>query len=168
MSDPFVHLRVASGYSLRHGASAPRILVERAADHGMSALALTDRDGVYGAVRFAKACRDVGVRPVLGVDLAIRPTETGTEGDSLVLTPGSRAPARGGAFLDPGLPRVSLLASGRAGWAALCRLVTATHLAGERSRPITTPELVAEHVALAADRGGALLVLLGRCSGVGR
>ena len=49
MSDPFVHLHVASGYSLRHGASHPRALVERAADHGMDALALTDRDGMYGA-----------------------------------------------------------------------------------------------------------------------
>ena len=37
----------------------------------MDALALTDRDGVYGAVRFAKACQDDGVRPVLGVDLAV-------------------------------------------------------------------------------------------------
>jgi error-prone DNA polymerase len=167
MSDPFVHLHVASGYSLRHGASAPRILAERAAEHGMSALALTDRDGVYGAVRFAKACRDVGVRPILGVDLAIRPSVTGSDGGSRLTVP-SRTPARGGAFLDPGLPRVTLLASGRAGWAALCRLVTATHLAGERSRPITTAELVAEHVAMAADRGGALLVLLGRSSEVGR
>src|SRR3954451_7115723 len=175
MSDPFVHLHVASGYSLRHGASAPRILAERAAEHGMSALALTDRDGVYGAVRFAKACRDAGVRPILGVDLAIRPSlDAGGAvgavgaGGSRSVPPASRTPARGGAFLDPGLPRVTLLASGRAGWGALCRLVTATHLAGERSRPIATPGLVAEYVAMAADRGGALLVLLGRSSEVGR
>jgi error-prone DNA polymerase len=165
MSDPFVHLHVASGYSLRHGASAPRILAERAAEHGMSALALTDRDGVYGAVRFAKACRDAGIRPVLGVDLAVRPVglETVTSFPEV-----ARTPARGGAFLDLGLPRITVLASGRAGWAALCRLVTATHLAGERSKPIATAELVAEHVALATDRGGALLLLLGRSSDVGR
>src|SRR4051795_5063369 len=134
----------------------------------MSALALTDRDGVYGAVRFAKACRDVGLRPILGVDLAIRPSVDGADGGSRLVPPAPRTPARGGAFLDPGLPRVTLLASGRAGWAALCRLVTATHLAGERSRPIATPDLVAEYVAMAADRGGALLVLLGRSSEVGR
>src|SRR3978361_992552 len=108
MTDPFVHLHVASGYSLRHGASAPRILAERAAEHGMTALALTDRDGVYGAVRFAKACRDVGIRPVLGVDLAVAPFES-------LVVPGaaaSRSPVRGGAFVDPGLPRITLLASG--------------------------------------------------------
>src|SRR3954469_2683575 len=107
MPDPFVHLHVASGYSLRHGASAPRILAERAAEHGMSALALTDRDGVYGAVRFAKACRDVGVRPILGVDLAIRPSvgaagavDAGRAvgaGGSRLAPPASRTPARGGA-----------------------------------------------------------------------
>ena len=57
MTDPFVHLHVASGYSLRHGANAPDVLVERAAEHGMDTLALTDRDGTYGAVRFVQACR---------------------------------------------------------------------------------------------------------------
>ncbi|HSP37194.1 MAG TPA: DNA polymerase III subunit alpha [Frankiaceae bacterium] len=164
MPDPFVHLHVASGYSLRHGASAPRILAERAAEHGMSALALTDRDGVYGAVRFAKACQDIGIRPVLGVDLAVQPLTLETVSRSSAI----RTPTRGGAFLDPGLPRVTVLASGRAGWGALCRLVTATHLAGERSRPISTIDLVAEHAALAAAQGGALLVLLGRSSEVGR
>ncbi|MFL6169617.1 MAG: PHP domain-containing protein, partial [Ornithinibacter sp.] len=42
---PFVHLHVAAGSSLRHGASPPQALVDRAVEHGMSALALTDRDG---------------------------------------------------------------------------------------------------------------------------
>jgi error-prone DNA polymerase len=73
MTDPFVHLHVASGYSLRHGASHPRDLVARAAEHGMDALALTDRDGMYGAVKFATACAAAGVRPLFGVDLAVAP-----------------------------------------------------------------------------------------------
>nr|MDQ3416631.1 PHP domain-containing protein [Actinomycetota bacterium] len=126
MSDPFVHLHVASGYSLRHGASHPHRLVERAAELGQDTLALTDRDGVYGAVRFAKACLRAGIRPVLGVDLAVEPS-------GLVPGPGPspvRSPARGGAFRDPELPRITLLASGRHGWAALCRVVSATHLRG--------------------------------------
>ena len=72
--DPFVHLHVASGYSLKYGASHPRDLVARAVDAEMDTLALTDRDGVYGAVRFAKACLSAGVRPILGVDLAIEPS----------------------------------------------------------------------------------------------
>ena len=71
--DPFVHLHVASGYSLQYGASHPHVLVERAAEQEMDTLALTDRDGTYGAVKHALACRRAGIRPVLGVDLAVRP-----------------------------------------------------------------------------------------------
>src|SRR6476659_7600500 len=88
--DPFVHLRVASGYSLQHGASHPHVLVERAAEHEMDTLALTDRDGTYGAVKFAKACLSAGVRPVLGVDLAYRPATTDREARP------ARTPVRGG------------------------------------------------------------------------
>ena len=94
-----------------------RALVERAVEHGMDTLALTDRDGVYGAVKFARAARSAGVRPVLGVDLAVEPTG--------LLSPAPRwsdrraresrrpagaHPARGGATVDPRHPRVTLLA----------------------------------------------------------
>src|SRR3954449_6669026 len=161
MSDPFVHLHVASGYSLRHGASHPHVLVQRAAEHGMDTLALTDRDGMYGAVKFVKACRSAGIRPVFGVDLAIAPT-TPAEPRS-----GRRTPARGGAFIDDTLPRVVLLARDGRGWAALCRLISATHLAGERGTPVSSLELVAEHAGGAAQ-AGSLAVLLGPASEVGR
>src|SRR3954451_24493397 len=157
MSDPFVHLHVASGYSLRHGASSPAVLVDRAADHGMDSLALTDRDGVYGAVKFVTACMQRGVRPVLGTDLAVQPYD-----DQPVVTSTRRkTPARGGSFVDARLPRVTVLARDKAGWASVCRLVSATHLAGERGEPVTTLELVAAHA-----RG--LVALLGPDSEVGR
>src|SRR3982751_4406420 len=100
-SDPFVHLHVASGYSLRHGASHPHVLVERAAEHGMDTLALTDRDGMYGVVKFVKACRRAGIRPVFGVDLAVRPI---TPPRDPARQQGRRTPARGGAFVDDDLP----------------------------------------------------------------
>ena len=154
MSDPFVHLRVASGYSLQHGASHPGDLVAAAADHGMDTLALTDRDGVYGAIRFAKACLRHGIAPVLGADLAVpdprrRPRR------------GSTA-ARGGELRDARLPRVVVLATSRAGWGRLCRLVTATHLAGERGTPVSSLDLIAEHAS-----GGDLVVMLGSDSSLG-
>ena len=162
MSDPFVHLHVASGYSLHYGASHPHVLVERAAEQEMDALALTDRDGTYGAVRFVKACRSLGVRPILGVDLAMAgfPAPVG-------LPPPARAstPVRGGTYRDTAatsLPRVTFLASGKTGWAALCRLVSATHQGGERGQPVCTPALVAEHVA-----GRDVLALLGPWSSYG-
>src|SRR4051794_40665683 len=156
MSDPFVHLHVASGYSLRHGASSPALLVDRAADHGMDTLALTDRDGVYGAVKFVTACMQRSIRPILGTDLAVRPYD-----DQPVVTSTRRkTPARGGSFVDARLPRVTVLARDKAGWASVCRLVSATHLAGERGEPVTTLDLVATHA-----RG--LVVLLGPDSEVG-
>ena len=67
----FAHLHTVSGFSLRYGASHPERLAGRASERGMDVLALTDRDTVAGAVRFAKACAGVGVRPVFGVDLAV-------------------------------------------------------------------------------------------------
>jgi error-prone DNA polymerase len=160
VTDSFVHLHVASGYSLRYGVSHPHMLVQRAVDHGMDTLALTDRDGVYGAVKFVTACRAAGVRPVLGVDLAMVPSG---------LLParragaGRRTPARGGTSVDLRHPRITLLAQNRTGWAMLCRLISATHLSGERGAPVTTPSLVAEHL----ERGG-VFVLLGPDSEVGR
>ena len=153
LPDPFVHLHVASGYSLQYGASHPHVLVERAVEQEMDTLALTDRDGTYGAVRFAKACLQGGLRPVLGVDLAVAPVPASWSGrPRWSIRPGAgrrlrrrpqpprrRTPVRGGAFRDRALPRVTFLAAGRRGWAAICRLVSATHLAGERGDPVSTP-----------------------------
>ena len=191
MSDPFVHLHVASGYSMQHGANHPADLVARAVDHGMGALALTDRDGLYGAVKFGLACRSAGIRPLFGVDLAVDPLAGGEPADlrapSGPLLPGGRlppaaarpapghgratpsasartgrrSPARGGASVDPRHPRVVFLARDGAGWRSLCRLTSATHLAGTRGEPVSS-------LALAAEHSTGLLAVLGPGSSVGR
>jgi error-prone DNA polymerase len=187
MSRPFTHLHVASGYSLRYGASSPAHLVETAAAHGMTRLALTDRDGLYGAVKFALACIDKGIAPVLGVDLAVEPSGflegVGRQRDGGSGGSGSgpgedrkRSPVRGGATVDPRHPRVTVLALGAAraegleagqGWGRLCRLVSATHLRGERGQPVSTVELITAHAR--TDEGApALVVLLGPDSEFGR
>ena len=184
MSDPFAHLHVSSGYSLQYGASHPHVLVERAAEQEMDILGLTDRDGTYGAVKFAKACMRAGIRPVLGVNLAYR---TGVSPRWPVPAHGPaqepasrlRTPTRGGAYRDRplergGLPRATFLAGadtggGRAGWAALCRLISAVHLAGERGSPVldlSDPDHLPAGVGdLLAS--GDLVVLLGPDSEVG-
>ncbi|MGY1652802.1 DNA polymerase III subunit alpha [Geodermatophilus sp. SYSU D01119] len=187
--DPFVHLHVASGYSLRYGANHPADLVARAAEHGMGALALTDRDGLYGAVKFAQACRSAGVRPLFGVDLAVAPAVDTTvppalarvlgEDDELAArraggrgagghgpgtgrgAPARRSPVRGGASVDPRLPRVTFLARDGAGWRSLCRLTSATHLRGTRGEPVAS-------LALAAEHAPGLVAVLGPDSPVGR
>jgi error-prone DNA polymerase len=186
-SGSFTHLHVASGYSLRHGASTPAALVQRAAELGMDALALTDRDGLYGAVKFVTACRDAGITPLLGTDLAVEPTGL-VAGLPAWADPSTRAgaaaratPARGGATVDRRLPRITVLAHGSvapdavstglpagAGYARLCRLVSATHLRGERGAPEATLDLVAEHATDPGSGAPALTVLLGPGSELGR
>ena len=142
----FAHLHVASSFSLRYGTASPAKLVARAAELGMPALALTDRDGLYGAFKHVKACADAGIKPLLGADLALRD--------------------------GPVTGRVTLLAVGRQGWASLCRLVSAAHAAHEAQAtapaagdrddvPAVTPALIAEHAA-------GLIVLLGPASDVGQ
>src|SRR5919198_599023 len=74
---PFVHLNVRSYFSIKDGAFSPEDLALRAAALGMPAVALVDRDGLYGAPRFADACRQVServapVRPILGATLTVR------------------------------------------------------------------------------------------------
>ncbi|MEE6268382.1 DNA polymerase III subunit alpha [Streptomyces diastatochromogenes] len=152
----FTHLHTASGFSLRYGASHPERLAERAAERGMDALALTDRDGLSGAVRFAKAAAAAGVRPLFGAELAVADGESAPRP---AVRP--RTPVRGGAFLDESAARAVFLArDGAAGWAALCRLVSAAH-AGRAERPV-----LPRHALDAATDG--LTVLLGPDSEVGR
>ncbi|MEU5989206.1 DNA polymerase III subunit alpha [Spirillospora sp. NPDC047418] len=113
-----MHLHVASGYSLRYGVASPAALAERAAGLGMETLALTDRDGLYGAVRHVRSCTDAGLGAVVGADLRV--VSTGEE-------------------------RIVVLAEGRAGWRSLCRLVSAAHAAGGRGNPVVTREMVGAH-----------------------
>ncbi len=67
----FVHLDVRSSFSLKEGAFSPEDLARRAAELGMPAVALADRDGLYGAARFVSACRKHGVRPILGASITL-------------------------------------------------------------------------------------------------
>ena len=145
----------------------------------MTALALTDRDGLYGAVKFALACRTAGVRPIFGVDLAVAPA-VDTVLPHLAAAIGRprrgfpprmrvpaarRVPAQGGASVDPRLPRVTFLARDGAGW-SLCRLTSATHLRGTRGEPVSS-------LAMAAEHASGLIALgptprwAGRCSPAG-
>ncbi|HEY9495518.1 MAG TPA: DNA polymerase III subunit alpha [Intrasporangium sp.] len=180
MTDSFVHLHVASGYSMRYGTAKPEQLVERAVAFGQPALALTDRDGLYGAVKFVTACMERGVGPILGVDLALGPDPIeprrypGAQGGGARGAARGRTPVRGGALVDPRLPRVTVLARGSrtglapgAGWAALCRLVTDTHLSGERGNPVVTARLLAEHSRAAGVAGAAGPVRAGTAADTG-
>jgi error-prone DNA polymerase len=168
---PFAHLAVRSSFSMRDGAIRPRELAAATAAAGMTHVALTDRDGLYGAVRFAQAAAAEGVTPVYGVDLALapdpdRPGWEVTRAGRARTTPDRRdprgaRPGRGPAWLEDDAPRVSFLARDRDGYADVCGLVTAAH-AHARS----DPHLAAE--ALAAATSGGVVAVLGPDSPVGR
>ena len=98
--DPFVHLHVASGYSLQYGASHPHVLVERAAEQEMDTLALTDRDGTYGAVKHRPGLpgRRAPAGARASTSRSVRWSRQGVARASRDQRP--RTPVRGGAFRD--------------------------------------------------------------------
>lgn len=152
----FTHLHVTSGFSMRYGASHPELLARRAGERGMDAVALTDRDTLAGAVRFARATARAGVRPVYGVELAVA-----EQAEPVSVLRRRRTPVRGGAFVDESAQRAVFLArDGVAGWAGLCRMVTAAHAGGAERPRLDWAELAAA--------GDGVTVLLGAESDVGR
>src|SRR2546425_10655051 len=82
LSSPYIELHAASAFSFLQGASLPEALVDRAAALGYPALALLDRDGVYGAPRFHKAARAAGIKPLIGAELTITSLEAGGAGQA--------------------------------------------------------------------------------------
>ncbi|HEU4402122.1 MAG TPA: DNA polymerase III subunit alpha [Candidatus Polarisedimenticolia bacterium] len=109
MSPPaFVHLQVRSHYSLMRGAASLEALCRAARERGMTAIGLTDLDGLYGAVRFWEIARDAGLQPILGAEV------------TAVAPDGMRRAAAG--------ERATLLVRTPAGYANLCRILTRRHL----------------------------------------
>jgi error-prone DNA polymerase len=113
----FIHLRVASAFSMKYGTTQPGDLVEQAREYAMPALALTDRATLSGAIRFAKACVANGVAPIIGINLPIE--ITGSD---------KKTPEQ----------RVTVLAHGDGGWAHLVRFLTGLNInKGEGNTRIT-------------------------------
>src|SRR5688500_1347029 len=67
----YIELHTSSAFSFLRGASLPETLIDRAAALGYPAVALLDRDGVYGAPRFHKAAAAAGVRAIIGAELTV-------------------------------------------------------------------------------------------------
>ena len=157
----YVELRCASAFSFLEAASLPEALVDRAAELGYPALALVDRDGVYGAPRFHKAATAAGIRPIIGCELTIGATTFDRSGGALAPpTPGRSEdrPLRGETW------RLPVLVSSQEGYRNLCRLVTRMKLRAPKGEgALALEELdgftsglvaLAGREALAADRHG--------------
>ena len=81
MPSPYVELRARSAFSFLEGAATPEELAESAAALGFDALALGDRDGVYGAPRFYQAARQSGLKAMVGAELTLDAAITGARED---------------------------------------------------------------------------------------
>jgi error-prone DNA polymerase len=116
----YAELSCQSAFSFLAGASEPEVLVERAAELGYGALALTDRDGLYGSPRAHQAAKRAGLPLVHGTTLSLARVDT------------KRYDGRP----DEADDRVVLLARDEAGWRSLCRLVSAAR-SDDRRAPLT-------------------------------
>ncbi len=131
MSSSYIELHAASAFSFLQGASLPEVLIDRAADLDYPALALLDRDGVYGAPRFHKAALAAGIRPIIGAELTIGGTRQagaqagGAGGERLRAGSRSAPPVLP---IPPILPiqpfLLPVLCESQEGYRNLCRLVT--------------------------------------------
>ena len=112
----YAELHCRSQFSFLHGASSPERLVEVAHELGLSALALTDRNGLYGVVRFAQAAREVGMRTVFGAEVSCA-------GSDMVV-----------------------IADGPSGYVALSQALTDGQMRGAKSHPVFDVASLAERV----------------------
>src|SRR5688500_14756567 len=72
MSPTYAELHSHSNFSFLHGASPVEDMAGRAAELGLSGLAVTDHDGLYGVVRFATAAEEAGIRPIIGIEIELQ------------------------------------------------------------------------------------------------
>ncbi|MFN4019299.1 MAG: DNA polymerase III subunit alpha [Erythrobacter sp.] len=137
---PFVPLRVLSSYSMLEGAIDPKAIAKLAKERGFPAIAICDRNGLYGIMAFASACKGEGVQPIIGTLLGV--AREGVEGS--------------GARVVDYLP---LFAQDEEGYGNLCHLVSKAHL----DRPLELDP----HVTLTdlEGRTGGLIALTGAGEG---
>jgi error-prone DNA polymerase len=102
---PYIELHACSAFSFLRGASFPEQLAETAAELAMPAMALLDRNGVYGAQRFSVAAREQNIRPIIGCELSME---------------------------DGGI--LPVLVENRNGYKNLCELLTQVHLRSEKGK----------------------------------
>ena len=149
---PYVELHLHTAFSFLDGASLPEEIVGQAADLGYRALAITDHDGLHGAMEFARAARAAGITPITGAELTLTDgshltllaeTVTGYSNLSRLIT---------AAYAGPNIPAESGLASfspPREVWKK-----------DEERQPRLDPSLLAEHaqglILLTGCRRGAL------------
>ena len=126
--ETFVHLHNHTEYSLLDGASRIPAMVNRAAELGMPAIGLTDHGVMYGAIHFYKACKEAGIKPIVGCEVYVAPR--------------SRLLREGRVDRDPN--HLTLLAANAEGYVNLMRLCTVGQMEGMYYKPRVDKEILAE------------------------
>lgn len=133
----YIELHNHTFYSLLDGASPPEVILDRAVELGMDSLAITDHNGLYGAVNFWLAAKERGIKPIIGAELAL-------DGDYHLV----------------------LLAKNQRGYNSLCRLISyaqLTHKKGEASPTLgALREYAHDLIALSGCRKGEVASYLMR------
>lgn len=144
---PFVHLHLHSEYSLLDGACKAKAIPKRAKELGMSAVAVTDHGNMHGTVEFYRACKDAGVKPIIGIETYI--------------CAHSRFEKRDG---KANTGHMVLLARNQVGYKNLLKLATKANLEGFYYHSRIDHELLAQHaegiIALTACIGGEIPKLI--------
>ena len=149
----YIELHTSSAFSFLRAASLPEPLVDRAAMLGYPAVALLDRDGVYGAPRFHKAALAAGLKPLIGAELTLTVTA-----DHPTSRTGNAVRYRGESSRQPlaaSRCHLSVLVSSSDGYRNLCRLITTMKLRAPKGEGALTLEDLDGHV-------GGLIALAGR------
>lgn len=128
---PFVHLHCHSHYSLLDGAGDIGKLVNRAVDHGMNSLALTDHGNLHGALEFYRKAKDKGINPIIGYEAYI--------------APGSRFDKGGARSSKAASYHLTLLAQNRTGFKNLIKLASAASLEGFYFKPRIDKEILEKY-----------------------
>ncbi|MBX3409657.1 MAG: DNA polymerase III subunit alpha [Phycisphaeraceae bacterium] len=127
----FVHLHLHSEYSLLDGGNQVDRLVARVAELGMKAVAVTDHGNIFGAAQVYQACREKGIKPILGVEAYVTP-------------PGKPRTDRTYSGGGEGGYHLVLLAQNNTGWRHLMRLCSEAFLTGFYYKPRIDRELLEE------------------------
>ncbi len=135
---PFVPLRVFSAFTMLEGAIDPKAIAKHARKLGFPAVALCDRNGLYGAMEFSAACLSAGVQPIIGSFLSIKRPERPDQ-------------------VPNAYDWIALYAQDEVGYQNLCALVSAAHLDRPDHEPahVTVEQLAARSDGLIALSGGA-------------
>jgi len=108
-----VHLHVHSQYSMQDGLCSLDDLIKQATKFNMKAVALTDHDGLYGAIQFYKKAKSAGIKPIIGCEIRIKDNQKSNQVYHFIL-----------------------LVKDKEGYSNLCQIITRAHLSNPDSIPV--------------------------------